>query len=109
MTRFTLSLVASSLFVAAASAQAPAKKVPNILFIMSDDHASAAVSCYGPSFLGKYAKTPNIDRIAKGGVRFKNSLVTNSICTPGRDSHRAVQQQKRRLHAPPSESGASDQ
>lgn len=66
------------------SAQEPARKPPNILFIMSDDHASAAVSCYGPSFLGKFAYTPNIDRIAKGGVLFRNALVTNSICTPSR-------------------------
>ena len=71
-------------FSPAAWSQEAARKRPNILFIMSDDHASAAVGCYGPGFLGKYAKTPNIDRIAKGGVLFRNSLVTNSICTPSR-------------------------
>lgn len=64
-------------------AQAAKPKQPNIVFIMSDDHASAAISAYG-SFLGKYARTPNIDRIAKGGMRFNNALVTNSICTPSR-------------------------
>jgi arylsulfatase A-like enzyme len=65
------------------AAQEKAKR-PNILFIMSDDHASAAISAYGPGFLGKFANTPNIDRIAKGGVLFKNACVTNSICTPSR-------------------------
>ena len=67
-----------------AFAQTKAKKQPNILYIMADDHASAAVSCYGPNFLGKYANTPNLDRIAKGGMKFTNGLVTNSICTPSR-------------------------
>jgi arylsulfatase A-like enzyme len=67
----------------AAHAQAKAKKPPNILFIMSDDHASAAIGCYG-SWLGKFAKTPQIDRLAKRGMRFTNSCVTNSICTPCR-------------------------
>ncbi len=66
-----------------AEAQAT-KKRPNIVFIMSDDHAKTAVSAYGPTFLGKYANTPNIDRIAKGGMLFKNCCVTNSICTPSR-------------------------
>lgn len=53
---------------------------PNILFIMSDDHASQAISSYS----GKINQTPNIDRIAQGGVRFDNCFCTNSICTPSR-------------------------
>jgi len=56
------------------------KKRPNIVFIMSDDHAEQAISCYS----SKLIKTPNIDRIAKEGIRFKNSFVTNSICAPSR-------------------------
>src|SRR5689334_10994157 len=63
---------------AAASAQ-PAKR-PNIIYIMADDHAAHAISAYG----SKINKTPNIDRIAAGGVRLKNCFVTNSICTPSR-------------------------
>ncbi len=50
---------------------------------MSDDHASAAIGCYG-SWLGRYAKTPRLDRLAKQGMRFTNACVTNSICTPSR-------------------------
>lgn len=53
---------------------------PNIIFIMSDDHASHAMSCYG----SKINKTPNLDRIANEGVRFDNCFCTNSICTPSR-------------------------
>jgi arylsulfatase A-like enzyme len=53
---------------------------PNILFIMTDDHAVRALSCYD----GSINQTPNLDRIAKGGVIFKNSFVSNSICGPSR-------------------------
>ncbi len=53
---------------------------PNIIFIMSDDHAYQAISCFG----SKLIKTPNIDRIANEGIKFKNSFVTNSICAPSR-------------------------
>ena len=53
---------------------------PNILFIMSDDHASHAMSCYG----SRINQTPNLDRIADGGMRFDNCFCTNSICTPSR-------------------------
>ena len=60
-------------------------KEPNILYIMSDDHACNAISCYG-SRLSKVLKTPNIDRIADEGMRLDNCLVTNSICTPSRAS-----------------------
>ncbi len=53
---------------------------PNIVFIMSDDHAAHAMSCYG----SKINRTPNLDRIAEGGMRFDNCFCTNSICTPSR-------------------------
>ncbi len=53
---------------------------PNILFIMSDDHAYQAISAYGYGL----NKTPNIDRIANEGAIFTRSCVTNSICAPSR-------------------------
>ena len=56
------------------------KKPPNILFIMTDDHAAHAISSYG----SKINKTPNLDRIAKEGMRFANCFCTNSICAPSR-------------------------
>jgi Arylsulfatase A and related enzymes len=55
---------------------------PNILFIMSDDHASHAMSCYG----SRINRTPNIDRIAQEGMRFDNCFCTNAICSPSRAS-----------------------
>lgn len=53
---------------------------PNIVIIISDDHSYQTISAYG----SKLAKTPNIDRIAKEGVRFDKAYVTNSICGPSR-------------------------
>jgi arylsulfatase A-like enzyme len=53
---------------------------PNIIFIMSDDHAYQAISAYNPDLI----KTPNIDRIAKEGVLLNQAFVTNSICGPSR-------------------------
>jgi len=55
-------------------------KQPNIIFILSDDHAAAAISAYG----SKINKTPNIDRLAYGGARMDHCYCTNSICTPSR-------------------------
>lgn len=55
---------------------------PNILFIMSDDHAAHALSCYGSGVV----KTPNIDRLAGEGMLFRNCFVTNSLCAPSRAS-----------------------
>jgi len=59
------------------------KQKPNILFIMSDDHAAPAISAYN-GFLCEVAKTPNLDRLADEGMRFDNCFCTNSICTPSR-------------------------
>ena len=59
-----------------------AERPPNILFIMSDDHAAHAMSCYG----SRINVTPNLDRIATEGMRFDNCFCTNSICTPSRAS-----------------------
>ena len=53
---------------------------PNIVFIMSDDHAFQAISAYGHEL----NNTPNIDRIAQEGALFKKAFVTNSICAPSR-------------------------
>jgi arylsulfatase A-like enzyme/lysophospholipase L1-like esterase len=73
-----------SLFAAFAfSANAQAADRPNILFIFSDDHAIEAISAYGDRF-DKVSPTPNIDRIAKEGMLFRNSFCGNSICGPSR-------------------------
>lgn len=59
---------------------AGARSRPNIIFIMSDDHAAHAISAYG----SRINKTPNIDRLAIGGMKLNNCFCTNSICTPSR-------------------------
>jgi len=61
---------------------APGKKKPNILFIMSDDHAAHAISCYG----SQVNQTPQLDRLASEGMRFDNCFCTNGICAPSRAS-----------------------
>ncbi len=53
---------------------------PNILFIMTDDHTTQAMSCYGSNLI----ETPNLDRIAHEGMKFNNCYVTNAICAPSR-------------------------
>ena len=53
---------------------------PNILFIFSDDHAAHAISAYG----SKINETPSIDRLAAGGMLFRNNFCGNSICGPSR-------------------------
>jgi len=56
------------------------EKRPNIIFIMSDDHAYQAISAYNSGLI----ETPNIDKIAKEGIIFNKAFVTNSICSPSR-------------------------
>lgn len=55
---------------------------PNIIFIFSDDHATAAISAYKDG--RKLLNTPNIDRLATEGMTFNRCLVTNAICGPSR-------------------------
>jgi arylsulfatase A-like enzyme len=61
---------------------------PNILFIMSDDHAAHAIGAYG----SRINRTPHIDRLAQEGVRLDHCYCTNAICTPSRATipHRPV-------------------
>jgi len=58
---------------------------PNIVFLFSDDHATAAISAYGSRLAG-LAPTPNLDRIATEGALFRNAFCANSICGPSRAS-----------------------
>jgi arylsulfatase A-like enzyme len=53
---------------------------PNIIFILADDHAAKAISAYGAGI----NHTPNMDRLAKEGMKFNHAYVNNSICTPSR-------------------------
>ena len=69
-------LIYCSLLISCGGREAP----PNIVFIMSDDHAYQAISAYGHGL----NHTPNIDRIAKEGAIFNRGFVTNAICAPSR-------------------------
>ncbi len=62
------------------SCKTETKKRPNFIVIVTDDHAKNAISAFG----SKMINTPNIDRIAKEGIKFNNAFVTNSLCGPSR-------------------------
>ena len=80
MKYYFLPLLFFSLSILGCSDKGETKRNPNILFIMSDDHAYQAISAYDD----KLITTPNIDRIANEGMLFTNACVTNSICAPSR-------------------------
>lgn len=63
-----------------AAMMARAQTRPNIVYIMTDDHTAQMMSCYDTRFV----ETPNLDRIARDGVRFANSYVANSLSGPSR-------------------------
>ncbi|MEJ5960790.1 sulfatase family protein [Pedobacter immunditicola] len=75
----TLVTCRAFLFAQTSKTEVAAKR-PNIVIIISDDHAYQTISAYG----SKLMQTPNIDRIAKEGIRFDKAYVTNSICGPSR-------------------------
>ncbi len=81
--RYTALLGIGAVFCQNTSAQNTSRQRPNIVYIMSDDHAFQAISAYGGA-LKDYAPTPNIDRIARDGMRLDRCLVTNSISGPCR-------------------------
>ena len=53
---------------------------PNIIFMMTDDHTTQAMSCYG----GRLIQTPNMDRIANEGIRMDNCYAVNALSGPSR-------------------------
>ena len=76
----TILLIFAATAISGCSTQKQENQRPNILFIMSDDHAYQAISAYGHGL----NKTPNIDRLAEQGAIFTRACVTNSICAPSR-------------------------
>ena len=66
--------------LALTGAAAGAAERPNFLIFMTDDQRADAMSCAGNPIL----KTPNIDRLAREGMRFTNMFVTNALCAPSR-------------------------
>src|SRR5919109_4650941 len=79
ITRSFVGCVIAAAVVLTARAAAAADQ-PNIIFIMTDDHAAHAISAYG----SRVNQTPNLDRLVREGMRFEHCFVVNSICTPSR-------------------------
>ncbi len=79
-TSYFLALLFLSILFSCNTKKNKQPKKTNILFIMTDDHSYQTLSAYDK----RYIKTPNLDRIAKEGVLFVNSFVSNSICGPSR-------------------------
>jgi arylsulfatase A-like enzyme len=73
-------LIIAATLAAILTAPAPAAGRPNIIFIMSDDHAAHAISAYG----SRVNETPHIDRLAREGALLTRVFATNAICTPSR-------------------------
>ena len=78
----TPALAFVSLVLATTSFAAAPTPRPNVLFILCDDLRPDALGCYG----SKHVKTPHIDRLAAGGVRFTSGFCTTSLCSPSRAS-----------------------
>ena len=81
MKNYILRLIAL-IIVLVSPAQAKDQR-PNILFVFSDDHAPHAIGAYN-GWLKSVNPTPNIDRLARGGMLFEKSFCSNSICGPSR-------------------------
>ncbi|WP_276480618.1 sulfatase [Paraflavitalea pollutisoli] len=75
--RFTTAIIGALLCIIT---NVTAQQRPNILYIMSDDHDADAISAYNTGLIA----TPNIDRLAKEGMRFSKAFVGNAICGPSR-------------------------
>ena len=75
----TQSLALNAVLLLVALPAAAADK-PNILLIYADDIGYGDVGCYGATAV----KTPNVDRLAKEGLRFTSGYCAASTCTPSR-------------------------
>jgi arylsulfatase A-like enzyme len=64
----------------ASLANSGASQSPNIIFFLSDDHRADVLGCAGHPIV----QTPNIDKLAEGGIRYSNAFVTTSICAASR-------------------------
>jgi iduronate 2-sulfatase len=77
-----LAFAAAILFVGSAAQAAGDGKIKNVLYIISDDLKTSTLGCYGDTI----CKTPNIDRLARQGVRFTRAYAQGTACAPSRPS-----------------------
>lgn len=85
MNKYLLLLTVAALLYGSFCKAQNKRKKPNVIYIMTDDHAAQATGVYGGRLAG-LNPSPNIDKLAKSGIVFENCFVTNSICTPSRAS-----------------------
>jgi len=78
--RLSVAVALMLFFMVAVGRSVGAENRPNIIFLMSDDQATYSMGCYGNAD----AKTPNLDRLAKDGIRFNNHYDTTAICMASR-------------------------
>jgi len=78
--KWLFALISVSILISCGTEKQKTEEQPNIVFIMSDDHAYQAISAYGYGL----NHTPHIDRIAEEGALFTQGFVSNSICAPSR-------------------------
>src|SRR4051794_5062700 len=76
--QFLASTAVAASTLAGADRKSPER--PNVLIIMADDLAAWMLGCYG----NKEIHTPNIDRLAREGMRFNNAFVCTAVCSPSR-------------------------
>ena len=77
-----MKLPSLALLIFAALASGAETRKPNIIFILSDDLAQGDIGCYGQ----KLIQTPNLDRMAKEGMRFTQGYCGTTVCAPSRTS-----------------------
>lgn len=80
--RFTTTTLLILMLSFALNATSSQKSSPNVIFIMADDLGYGDLGCYGQSKI----RTPNIDRLAKDGMRFTQAYAGSSVCSPSRSS-----------------------
>jgi len=76
----TLGLLIATLFSVNVGAAA---QRPNVVFILTDNHGAWTLGCYGNQDI----RTPNIDRLAKGGMQFMRAMSSNPVCSPTRATY----------------------
>ncbi len=82
ITRFAVLLTATGAVSSAAFGAEPAAPTPrpNVVLIVADDHGTDALGCYGNPVI----QTPNLDALARDGIRFSQAFCTTASCSPSR-------------------------
>jgi len=78
-----MAILSAALAVGCAESTAPASTRPNVVFVLTDDQRWDAISLHGNS---APLETPNIDRLGREGVYFRNAFATTALCSPSRAS-----------------------